>query len=424
MYRDGIEQVPKEYRKGSPFNQFTLWFAANLTLGDFAIGFIPLFFNLSIYYSFLGIILGTLLGSLVVAIFSTMGPGKGKTQMMISGDTFKRSNFIFSFFQGISSLGWFTVNLILGTLAILTIFKTYFIPIIIIYGTIQVLIAYFGHDYIHKLEKYFSIFLGLMFLYITIFGNLAFKISYVQENNPVGLGVLLASAFAYMASWAPYASDYSRYLPESTQRSKVLLYSFLGSFISTIWIEILGFLVAVKTMDTNSMLAAYQVSGYLGILVSIALVLGGIGTNSINIYSSSLSFNAVFRKRNRMNILITGAIVSFIVAMIGFYNFYSFYEDFLYLLDYWIMPWAGVVVADYLFVKNGNSKLSIISFSMGLALSIPFMNPGILFAGPISNYLGGVDISYFISFVVSFISYISLSRKFKPLQQSLSHPHP
>jgi Purine-cytosine permease and related proteins len=112
MYKDGIEQVPKEYRKGSPFNQFTLWFAANLTLADFAIGFIPLFFNLSIYYSFLGIILGTLLGSLVVAIFSTMGPGKGKTQMMISGDTFKRSNFIFSFFQGISSLGWFTVNLI------------------------------------------------------------------------------------------------------------------------------------------------------------------------------------------------------------------------------------------------------------------------------------------------------------------------
>lgn len=424
MYRDGIEIIPEKLRKGSPFNQFTLWFAANLTLADFAIGFIPVLFKLSLYYSIVGIVLGTFLGSIVVSIFSTMGPKKGKTQMMISEDTFKKSNAIFSFFQGVSALGWFTVNLILGTLAILTIFKTDFIPVLILYGAIQVFIAYFGHDYIHKLEKIFSVFLGLMFFYITIFGNLSYTVSYAQENSIVGLGVLLASAFAYMASWAPYASDYSRYLSGGIPRFKVFSFAFLGSFISTIWIEMLGFLVAVKTMNTNSMLAAYQVSGYMGILVSIALVLGGIGTNSINIYSSSLSFNAIFKKQNRMKILITGAIISIVVAIIGFFNFYPFYEHFLIMLDYWIMPWAGVIVADYIFVKYGNTRISFISFLIGFMISVPFMNPGFLYAGPLSILLGGVDVSYFISFAFSFITYIVLSKKFMPLQQSLSHPHP
>ncbi|MGC8663529.1 MAG: purine-cytosine permease family protein [Thermoplasmata archaeon] len=424
MPEDGIKTIPMKSRKGKPFDQFTLWFAANLTLADFAIGFIPVIFNLSILYSIIGIILGNILGSLIVGTFSSMGPGRGKTQMMISEDTFKRSNFLFSFFQGTSALGWFVVNLILGTMAILTIFKTDFVIVIIIYGTIQVFIAFFGHDYIHKLEKIFSVFLGIMFLYITLFGNLSFNLSYTPENNLIGLGVLLASAFAYIASWAPYASDYSRYLPEDSSRLKVFFYSFTGSFLSTVWIEMLGYIVAIKTMDMNSMQAAYRVSGYFGILVSLALVLGGIGTNSINIYSSSLSFNAIFKNKNRMKILLTGAIISFVVSIIGYYNFYSFYEDFLYLLDYWIMPWAGVIFADYIFIKNGNSKISFVSFLIGLSISIPFMNPEVLFSGPVSNFLGGVDISYFISFIFSFISYTALSKKFRPLQQSLSHHHP
>ncbi|MGC8619878.1 MAG: purine-cytosine permease family protein [Thermoplasmata archaeon] len=424
MVQDGIEAIPEKFRKGNPFNQFTLWFAANLTLADFAIGFIPLLFNLSIFYSLLGIILGTLLGAFVVAAFSSMGPEKGKTQMMISEDTFKGSNFLFSFFQGVSALGWFIVNLILGTMAIITIFKIDFIPVLIIYGIIQLLIAYFGHDYIHKLEKIFSIFLGIMFLYITIFGNLSFKLNYSPDNSIIGLGVLFASAFAYIASWAPYASDYSRFLPGKVSKTKVFIYSFTGSFLSTVWIEILGFMVAIKTLDLNSMEAAFKVSGYFGILVASALALGGIGTNSINIYSSSLSFNAIFKNFKRMKILISVAIISFIIAIIGYFNFYSFYEDFLYLLDYWIMPWAGVIIADYIFVRTGNSKISLLSFIIGLGISIPFMNPGVLFSGPVSNLIGGVDISYFVSFIVSMTAYILLSKKFILSQQSLSHPRP
>lgn len=424
MANDTIETVPKNERKGKPFNQFTLWFAANLTLADFAIGFIPILFNLSIELSLIGIILGTFLGSMIVAIFSSMGPEKGKTQMIISEETFRKSNFIFSFFQGINSLGWFTVNLILGSMAILTFVKFNVFVIIFVYALIQIIIAYFGHDYIHKVEKVFSILLGIMFLYITIFGNLSFNAKYIQTSNFVGFGVVLASAFAYIASWAPYASDYSRFLPHDTSKKTIFIYAFLGSFISTVWLEILGFLVAIKTMNTNSMLAAYTVSGFLGILVSISLSLGGIGTNSINIYSSSLSFNAIFKRMNRKTIMFIAAIISVLISFVGYFNFYSFYEDFLYLLDYWIMPWAGVMVADYIFIKNGSTKISLISFLSALIISIPFMNPGVLFSGPVSNYLGGVDISYFISFALAMTIYILLSKKFRPLQQSLSHPHP
>jgi len=48
-------------------------------------------------------------------------------------------------------------------------------------------------------------------------------------------------------SWAPYASDYSRYLPETTSRIKVLLYAMLGGAVASIWMEAVGMLTGLAT---------------------------------------------------------------------------------------------------------------------------------------------------------------------------------
>jgi len=410
----GIEEIGNESRHGSNFSLFTLWFAANLTLGDFALGFLPATLNLPFLWSLIGLVAGTALGGILLAVVSVMGPETGKTQMLVSEQTFKKYNFLQSLLQWVNTLGWFVVNLILGTVAIIIIFHALYFLVLPIYALVQIIIAIYGHDYIHKIERIFSAFLGVMFLYITVQILLS---SHTYNYSPVFsiamFGIVVATSFSYIGSWAPYASDYSRYLPHKNERKKVFLFTFFGSFISTIWLEVLGLYIAVKTGNFSSMDAAYSLSKQLGILMIIALVLGGIGTNSINIYSNALSLNSVLKKSNRIHLLIISGIIGIFLAIFAYNRFFSYYETFLYIIDYWIMPWAGVLIADFFYIKKGSALKALASFVVGLAISIPFMNQAPYFEGPISVTLGGIDISYFISFIVSFTVYIFLSKRNK-----------
>jgi NCS1 family nucleobase:cation symporter-1 len=410
----GIEEIGNESRHGSNFSLFTLWFAANLTLGDFALGFLPATLNLPFLWSLIGLVAGTALGGILLAVVSVMGPETGKTQMLVSEQTFKKYNFLQSLLQWVNTLGWFVVNLILGTVAIIIIFHALYFLVLPIYALVQIIIAIYGHDYIHKIERIFSAFLGVMFLYITVQILLS---SHTYNYSPVFsiamFGIVVATSFSYIGSWAPYASDYSRYLPHKNERKKVFLFTFFGSFISTIWLEVLGLYIAVKTGNFSSMDAAYSLSKQLGILMIIALVLGGIGTNSINIYSNALSLNSVLKKSNRIHLLIISGIIGIFLAIFAYNRFFSYYETFLYIIDYWIMPWAGVLIADFFYIKKGSALKALASFVLGLAISIPFMNQAPYFEGPISVTLGGIDISYFISFIVSFTVYIFLSKRNK-----------
>ncbi|MGC8497441.1 MAG: purine-cytosine permease family protein [Thermoplasmata archaeon] len=410
----GIEEIKREKRHGSNFSLFTLWFAANLTLGDFALGFLPATLNLPFSWALVGLIVGTALGGILLAVVSVMGPETGKTQMLVSEQTFKRYNFLQSLLQWVNTLGWFVVNLILGTVAVIIFFHTLYYLVLPLYALVQIIIAIYGHDYIHKIERIFSAFLGFMFLYITVQILLS---SHAYNYSPIFsiamFGIVIATSFSYLGSWAPYASDYSRYLPYKNERKKVFIFTFFGSFISTIWLEVLGLYIAIKTGNFNSMGAAYALSNQLGILMIIALVLGGIGTNSINIYSNALSLNSVLKKSNRIHLLIISGIIGIFLAMFAYNRFFSYYETFLYIIDYWIMPWAGVLIADFFYVKKGSSVKALTSFLVGLAISIPFMNQAPYFEGPISVSLGGIDVSYFVSFIVSFAVYVFLSNRAK-----------
>ncbi len=421
----GVKKVETHMKRGKEFNQFTLWFAANLTLADFALGFLAYSLNLSIIYTLISMSIGTILGSFIVGLLAYQGSVSGETQMMVSYETFGKYSHVFSFLQGFSALGWFIVNLILGSYAFELILHVNYIIILTIYGTVQAIIAYLGYHYIHKLEFILSILLGILFLYIAIKSDIFFyKINYIGKNDLIAFGIMLATSFSYTVSWGPYASDYSRYLPQNSSLKKIVIYVTFGMFLSTFLLELLGFYIGIYTGLTNSMYAAYTISGSIGILTSLLLILGGIGTNSINIYSSSLSINAIFSHKNLRKFLIfTLSTIGIIISIIFYNSFYQFFENFLYVLDYWIMPWAGVMIADYYLIKKKNLKLqnlykiSSISALIGFIASIPFQYPG-LYEMPMAKYLGGVDISYFISFFTSIIFMYLLTKKFMSLQQS------
>ena len=429
----GIQRIPTESRQGKPRSLFNLWFAANLTIADFALGFFPLAMNMNFVSSVISIIIGNILGAAIVGFSAMMGPKTGYPQMMGTTNSMgRRTMRLFGIINLSNTGGWFIINNILSVSALYLIFGTTYLLLIPIFVLVVYVVAYYGHNFIHKVERVLSYVLGFLFL-IVLLKVLFSGGTHVLSTLP-GLSIsstrldtaffgMIALSYSYLMSWGPYASDYSRYLPTNVSLKKVFSNTFAGSFISTTFVEMIALIISFVTLSSQPIASLKSVSGILYPLSLMAIALGGIAANVLNLYSASLSglVGGIKLKRTRFVGLV--AIAGLVLSWIFYEHFYTFFDNFLLVLDYWISPWVAILIIDFLvlkrqkldFEKNANWK-GIAAYSIGLLVSIPFMN---IFLGHfnytfiISRSLGGIDVSYFIGFIVAAVVYYaaSLDRK-------------
>ena len=426
----GIEHVPQGLRHGRVTQLFTLWLASNLTIADYALGFLPVTLGVPLPSILLALVVGNVLGSLVLALSVAMGPRTGFPQMLISRSSFgTRGNYAFATFNWISTAGWFTVNVILGVFAlqILVPSMPFFVGAILTVVA-EVLLAIFGYDVIHGFEKIMAVVLGILFAFATLliigrgYVSIASYSPNVSGTSDLALfAITLAAAFSYVMSWSPYGSDYSRYLPEKTPYKKSIVNSFLGAFIASFWLEALGALVAILAPSAPNAISALPAAfGILGLPIVVAVILGGVAANVLNIYTNALSALVLDIKAKRWLVLVFGGIIGLILSIYGASNFGSFYEQFLLLLDYWITPWFGILAVNFFVLKKTGDTFpsgilwrAILSYVVAIAVSVAFI-PSIAYfdySGPIASLLGGADFSYFVSFLVAGSLYYLANRR-------------
>jgi nucleobase:cation symporter-1, NCS1 family len=427
----GIEHVPSEKRHGTSGRTFTLWFASNLTIADYVIGvLVTQVFGLTFLQSLPILAIGNVLGGLVLGLSSAMGPKLGFPQMFSSRASFgRKGNYALGGLNWISTAGWFAVNAILGTLAVLALFPSanyYLVATILV--SVQVLIGIYGHDFIHVFEKYMSVVLGLLFFVVFVLAlpQLGKVSNASQLAVPLTLGAAgttLAVSFSYIMSWSPYASDYSRYLPETTSKTRVVLYTLAGGAIASFAVEALGALVGALTSSSLGYFVALRsFAGDAGDIVLVGLILGAITANALNIYTNSLSALVLDIKTKRWITVVAGGIVGLGLAFVGGNNFPANYENFLLVLDYWITPWLAIVIVDFYLVgrTTPSSTSSAPGWDLGalgiyalsILASVPFMVWPSTYTGPLSKFFGGADFSYFISFGIAAILIYAYRKKF------------
>lgn len=443
----GIEPVAANERHGRPRDQLTLWFGSNITIGDFALGVLPVTLGLSWPLVLASVLVGNLLGALAVAVCSPMGPAAGLPQLILGRFTFGRlGSRLPAAFNYLSTLGWFAVNTILAAEGLRIL-----VPGLPIWAAsavlvlIQAVLAVYGHDLIHGFERAMTVILGVLFLIVTIHaltrGGALSAYHVVHHGQWTAFAVMLSASFSYVASWAPYASDYSRYLPERTRTGRVLGSAFLGSFLASVWMELLGVAVAVLAgAGTSDPVAAlHRVTGGFGDVAVLAIVLGGVAANALNAYSNALSAAALGVGGRRALLTAATCVLGFIIAVAGSGNFEGNYEDFLLMLGYWITPWLGVVVVDF-YLRRGTArkrfsarKLSpfawpaLAAFVLAVLIELPFID-GPFYEGPIAKALGNVDTSYYVGFLAAAIIYLFAGRVLRarpePATQPVSAPSP
>ncbi len=421
----GIDPIPKEERHGRISKAFTIWFASNLNVVTWFTGFLGIEFGLSIKYAVLAIIIGNLLGGSLLALTSAVGPRIGQPLIPASRRAFGRFGVSgLAFLNVLNNIGWLAVDLVLSVMAFqkLVPFLGYQAALLIL-TVATILIAVYGYNFIHTFAYWMSILMGILFVAMTVIT--VHNLPAIAGGSAAAGGFVpwmfilaIAVAFSFQISYCPVGSDYTRYLPENTSVKRVWLASFLGSVIACVWLEILGALTATLGLSAGPMDFFTKLMGFFAVPALISVVLSIMPNNVMAVYSGGLAALAMGAPLKRWTAaLVTGGIAALLIFF-GSGQFADTYKNFLLLLSYWIAPWLGVIIVDHFFrrlapVGSEHGWSGMLAFVCGVAISIPFMSSA-LYTGPVAKaYLGGADISYFISMLVSAAIYLVATRGWK-----------
>lgn len=417
----GIESIATEERHGRARQQFTIWFAINLNIVTWFTGFIGVESGLSIKFAILAILIGNVAGAVFLGLTAVIGPKLGQPLVIGNKTVFGTAGMIgLAFLNLLNDIGWFAVNLVLAVMALQKILPLGYHPALILITLITLLIAVYGYNFIHKFAHWMSIVIGIIFVVMTVIAikNIPVVMSTATKGagafNPGMFILTIAITFSYQISYCPIGADYSRYLPRMTPAKKVWLASFLGCLSVCVWLEILGALTATLAMQTNSnpMDFIARLMGVFTIPALITVILSIFPVNAMAIYSGGLATLAMGLPAKRwITAIMVGGLGALAVSF-GGGNLADTYKNFLLLLSYWIAPWLGILLTNCFACpaappakSQSKAWAGVVAFICGIGISIPFMS-SVLYIGPIAkDYLGGADVSYFLSMVVSALIY-------------------
>ena len=293
-----------------------------------------------------------------------------------------------------AGIGWFAVNSVSGTFALNTLTHLPKSLCLVIIVVAQVVIAFFGHNLVQAFERYAFPVLAIIFVIATIViltksspgaastaagrrvpahrrrglrlrgragtptrptTPATSRPTRARRRSPCGPGSA-CSCPAWSSRWpAPR--------PPRCQRGAALGDP-TGSFT--------GHLPTV-----------------LADLTLLAIALGAVAANVLNIYSGALSFVAMGIKLplalRRAIVALVFGVIGFIVALTGLHDAGTKYENFLLIIAYWIAPWLAVVFCDQWLRRRGQ-------YDENLLFDTGYTN----WAGPVAMIVGmGVSIWLF-----------------------------
>jgi len=447
----GVEYIALKERHGKPIHLFWTWLSPNLEFATVYIGTIcVVLFGLNIWEAATAIIVGTALGSVTHAVLSSWGPKFGVPMMVESRGAFGFLGNILP--AGLNTItgafGWFIVNSVSGAFALQALLPSLKLPFALTFFVIvvaQVTIATLGHNLIHVFERWALPLLGVVFIVacLFIFINGQYGTGF-NAKAPLAFGGDLGgwilgftAAFGYAAGWNPYAADYTRYLPPTTDRRMVGIWAGFGVFLSCLVLELAGAVLGTvantkwgpNDIPTAQLQHAMPDVVYYFTLLCIAI--GAVAANAINIYSGTMSLVALGIREMGLTLRQRRAAIAIIAGVIGYVGGLVFqanvapggkYESFLLVISYWIAPWLAVVFVDYwlrrgdygdesIFYNTGHNRWQgFVAMAVGLAISVWLFADQAVYVGYVPwNYPQVGDITFIVGFIISGALYFVFS---------------
>ena len=438
--REGIERVsPAARMHVRLYDNFTLWFSANLVISTVALGAIAVpVFGLGFWDSVYAILIFNVLGAIPVAVLATMGPKLGLRQMTISRFSFGWTGAsIMSFFNVAACTGWSAVNAIVGGQLVAAVTGgTIGRPVAILaIAVITTIFGMYGYKHIHRYARYAWIPAAIIFVMlmivagpkVAIIPTPAFGVAEIASFVSFG-----GAIYGFATGWSSYAADYNVRQPQGTPASRVFWYTFLGIAVPCILLEIFGMALttAFKSASGGDLLtAAAQPLGGFGSFLLIILALSIVANNIPNAYSIGLSMQVLSKTCERVGRItwtLFGAVFYMLIAIPAVSDFNTTLSNFLLIIAYWLGPWTIILMEEHFMFRRGRynvndwnnrAKLPIgwaalVAMGFGL-LGIYLGAAQALFVGPIAKLFNppfGMDIGFELGLIFAGIVYPFLRR--------------
>src|SRR5437660_9034004 len=399
----GIDPIPAAERHGAPRELAFLWAGAFVNYASlFTASLLTTYFGLGVWDGLAATVLGTVAAAVILGLLSNTGPRSGLPQIVFTRGIFgRRGSYLGAALTLFLAVGWFAVDCVIAAQAGTQLFgggnRAITFGLVILIAAVSVAVAVYGHGTIKVLETYGSVI--FVALAAVLFVLLAPQFHWGQgpsasrADYPGAFVLGLMTCFALVASWYPFASDYSRYLPAASPTRSVTWWPMVGVALPMILLGLFGLLlptIDASLASNQGVLAVISAHapGWVAVPFFVFVVVGEIWANYLDVYTAGLVTLAMGIRLQRWQTAlgcgILGAALAAYAVLVS--DFHVAYEDFLILTYLWAPAWAAVVLLSFfVFEGKGRPALALGAWITGTAASLLFVNYANLFGNLVAK---------------------------------------
>jgi len=426
-----IEHIPVTERHGRASQLFTIWFGSNIMLLTVATGILATVgYGLSIWAAVLALVIGNVVGGVVMALHAAQGPQMGVPQMLqtraqfgLYGSLLVVAIVVFMY------TAFFASNMVLGGQALAELTSIGETPGIVLVGVLGVVGAIYGYRVIHAMAGVLSGLAGLALVlaFVMLFAVVGVPADAFSSGSFSWTGFMgtISLAALWQIAYAPYVSDYTRYMPKDTGVRAAFWGTYSGCVLGSLFPMLFGAVIGAVWPTADTVTEVHRGGGALGGIILAIFALSIAATNAMNLYCGALSTLTIgqtlrprWRPRAFTRTIVCAVIfaVALAIALLGKGDFLDNFENFMLLLLCVLIPWTAVNLVDYYLIRHGEYHIpslfepdggvyglvnvpAVGCYVLGIAVQVPFLSNE-LFTGPVAKAMSGVDISWIVGLLV------------------------
>jgi NCS1 family nucleobase:cation symporter-1 len=449
--RHTIYPIPLTERHGTFGDLFTIWFGSNIMILTIVTGALATtVFKLDMLSAVASIIAGNLVGAIFMALHAAQGPQLGVPQMVQTRGQFGTDGAALVIcIVIVMYVGFLASNIVLGGQSLHAILPGISVKILFaLIAVVSVIATVFGHDLIHAYARFLSFASGaallLTFIWMLFIHGLPAGVMHMNAFSLAGFCSMVSTGALWQIAYAPYVSDYTRYMPRDTGAVPAFWASYLGCTLGSILPMVLGALLGLVAAHGDPVEGLRVFTGAAAVPIIAIFSMGIAGANAMNLYCGVLSTITLFqtfvpswKAGPAARILTSLALTSvgLAIALFAASNFLTAYTNFILLLLYVLVPWTAINLVDYYLVCHGDydvaafftaaggrygrfNKPAIACYILGILIQVPFVSTE-LYTGPAARMLDGVDVSWIVGLLVVSPVYYLLAHRVPPRPNDL-----
>jgi NCS1 family nucleobase:cation symporter-1 len=428
----GIDYIPLSERKGKPIDLAWMWAGALFNVEYVVYGALIMSFGLRFWQAAVVVIIGNL-SFIVAGLGSLQGPRAGTAAFTINRAPFGPLGArLIACFNWITQVGYEIEGLALVVLAGVALFGKagvgastgLKIALIVVASALQLVLPLLGHGTILRVLRWMVVPFIVLFI---VMACLSINKVHLGVGHDANLATMLAALAIILSAggygWPTNANDFSRYLAPGTSRKKIVASVAIGGYIPTTLLSLLGAALATipAVADGGGGAVSGLPSAFAGwflIPYLLFIIVQLFAINSLDLYSSGLTLQAIVPKIKRWQCVLLDTCVAGALTAVAIFsgNFNSFIDKFLDCMLIWIAPWVAIYLTDFFlrrgrydsgglmdtakgiyFHDRGVRWRGIAAQLVGMAAATLWLSPGFgHWWHPLTNTFGGSDCSVFM----------------------------